>query len=119
MSMREYWTAKGIVPRWQWVLAYLAIAAAFALTVYSLNQDSMATQDAIVRECKQTNATNIRTKAVLVKVADEDMRQAADAARERKQNPELFKNEIRDRRDATLALIDALAPVRDCDNLIR
>jgi hypothetical protein len=114
--MRSYWKAG--VSRWQLLLAYVFIAAAFATSVSALNRDNEATKAAITRECRQTNLRNINTKKVLVARANLDIAKAAANAKARKQNPELFKKEIEGRRDVTLALIDALAPVRDCAHIV-
>ena len=116
--MKAYWTNKGCVSRWQLALAYVFIAVAFAISVSNLNEDNEATQTALTRECQQTNARNISTKKVLVARAAIDIKKAEANAKARKQNPELFKKEIEGRRDVTLALIDALAPVQNCQKLI-
>lgn len=119
MFTKEFWTAKGVISRWQLFLAYVLIAGAFGLTAGNLHRDSQATKETIVRECKETNARNVSTKASLVAAAAKDIAKAEANAKARKQNPELFKNEIEGRRDVTLALIDTLAPKRDCNNLVR
>ena len=108
--MRRYWTATGVIPRWQLILAYILIAGAFAFTTYNVVHDGQNTQEAIVRECQVTNQRHDDTYKSLVDAAaiDEDNAKTGAA-----------KAEVRRRRDVTLALIDALAPKRDCDNLIR
>ena len=115
--MKAYWTQG--VARWQLLLAYVFIAFAFAFSIYTVNDTSQANKATIERECRETNAKNVSSKATLRAVAAQDIAQADEAARERKQNPELFKNEIADRRDATLALLDTVLPVKDCGTLVR
>lgn len=115
---KYYWTAKGVIPRWQITLAYVFIAFAFAISVSGLHQDNEATQAVLTRECIDTNHRNKATKATLIAAAKKDIAKAEQNARDRKLNPELFRNEIEGRRDVTLALIDALVPVRDCKNLV-
>jgi multisubunit Na+/H+ antiporter MnhE subunit len=114
--MKAYW--KQGVARWQLLLAYIFIGIAFAVAVSALSEDNEATQSAITRDCRETNLRNIQTKKILIKRSSIDIAKATANAKARKQNPELFKKEIEGRRDVTLALIDALAPVRNCATLV-
>lgn len=116
---REYWTERGIIPRWQLFVAYVLIALAFAFSSLSLHEQAEANTQAIIVQCQETNHRNEITKHTLIVKAAEDIRKAEANAKARKQNPELFKNEIEGRRDVTLALIDGLVPKRDCDHIVK
>lgn len=69
-------------------------------------QRSTAVHDA----CEQTNARNAKTSAALIKGSSQDLMTAKSEA---------ARAEIRRRRDVTLALIDTLVPVENCEQKAR
>lgn len=111
--LREWW-GSGLGYRDVWMFAITGLVLlSLIIAVARIDQIS----EERVRECQQTNARNIETKKRLRAAAAADIAKAEEAALERQQNPELFRNEIEGRRDVTLALIDALAPVDNCDEI--
>lgn len=79
------------------------------------NQDfAKAIQDqrreSIRTSCQAQNERNKATRDALTEGSDEDIRNA---------QTEAAKNEIRRRRDVTIALIDALAPRDNCEEAVR
>jgi hypothetical protein len=67
-------------------------------------------QAAVLRSCQETNDRNRDTSARLNAAAAKDI-----ASRD----TEAEKNEVRRRRDVTLGLIDALVPLRDCQQIVK
>ena len=72
--------------------------------------DIQAQREKSVRsQCEDQNARNTATSDALIKAAKEDADKRVTAA---------AKKEVERRRDVTLALIDALQPVRNCDDVV-
>jgi hypothetical protein len=94
------------------VLIALAVAAyPIVLLVDAKNDLSNAVeaiQDSRVEVCTETNMRNSATKKSLNDAAAIDIENAPTQA---------AKEEVARRRDVTLALIDALAPIRNCEEL--
>lgn len=63
-------------------------------------------RESIITGCRTQNARNEATKEALTSGSDQDIRNAPT---------EEAKDEVRRRRDVTLALIDALAPADNCE----
>lgn len=66
-------------------------------------------KDSIRRACEESNKRNEDTSTALTVAAGEDIQNAPNMA---------AQEEIRRRRDVTLALIDLIAPKRDCDKAV-
>jgi hypothetical protein len=97
------WIRRGLV-----AYAIIGIACAVALVGFGIALDRITdNRELFVRaECEKTNQRNTDTSNQLIGLAAEDAQNRKTAA---------GKIEVQRRRDVTLALIDALAPVEDCD----
>lgn len=67
-------------------------------------------RDSILESCTAQNKRHDGSVAALVKGSDEDQANAPNEA---------ARKEIRRRRDVTIALLDALAPVEDCQQKVK
>lgn len=67
-------------------------------------------RDTILAECEMTNARNKATQTALKQGSDQDIANAPTQA---------AKQEIMRRRDVTVALINAVLPVQDCQSLVK
>lgn len=95
----RYWRAKGVIPRWQLVLVYVLIAAATAIGFAQVNKAIDQVQASRVRTCDDNAQKNRDT----VKELDAQIRKTTDPVRRAR----AIRN-----RDATIALINTLAPPR-------
>lgn len=102
---RAYWTEVGVIPRWQLVAVYLLIAgggvAGFHQSSGARDEIQQSRHEAVVRTCREQNARHNRT----IKKLDSLIAREGNAARGRR---------ARQRRDSTVALIDALVPKKNC-----
>jgi hypothetical protein len=105
-----------VIPRWQLVAVYVLIVAAGALGITqtqhvahradALARDIQAQRvSSIVQSCEQQNARHDATIATL----DRLIRQQPAGQRRRAERS----------RASTVLLIDALAPMRDCQKVLR
>lgn len=67
-------------------------------------------RDTVFNSCTSTNERNKATQAALKKGSDEDIKNAPTEA---------AKQEIARRRDVTIAIINAVLPVQDCESLVK
>lgn len=109
---KRYWTATGVIPRWQLVAVYLAFATACAIGFEQQHEQSQAIQtqraESIRRQCEDQNRRNKATIARL----DLRLKQL-----EEKAGP-VAAARARASRDFTVALIDSLAPPQNCDDVV-
>lgn len=132
-TRREYWTARGVVPRWQFLLVYLVVvvvgiigferignqsdtAADLARETHSLAQQTaqlartiqLQRLDGIRRGCEDQNRRHDGT----IRALDDVIARVVRDAPER-------KTELARARAQNVLLINALAPKQDCDRLVR
>lgn len=90
-----------------WIVILIGVTSTLGLVGYGFALAEIQSQRLEV--CVDGNTRHDNTSAQLVKLAAED---------EAQRKTEAAKAEVRRRRDVTLGLIDALAPHRDCDELV-
>lgn len=103
----DRWFRRGLA-----IVALIGLCCAGALVgVYIVLGELTNTREEFTRsQCEAQNKHNTDTSGQLTVLAQID---------EKKRKTEAGKTEVRRRRDVTLALIDALAPVRDCEYLVK
>lgn len=99
----ERWFKRGLAA---FVIIALCSTAALIGFGINLNQIKDNRERYTRTECENTNKRNHDTSAQLTEAAQADID---------KRHTQAGKDEVTRRRDVTLALIDALAPVRNCD----
>ena len=102
----QRWFIRGLV-----AFAIIALCSTAALVGFGLNLNQIKDNRRLfVRSyCETTNARHESATTALTVGSNEDIAKAPNEA---------AANEIRRRRDVTLALIDAIAPVEDCEFLV-
>jgi hypothetical protein len=103
----DRWFRRGLI-----IIALIGLCCAAALGgVYLVLGEVAETRRDFTRsQCEAQNKHNRDTSAQLTALALQD---------EKERKTEEAKEEVRRRRDVTLALIDALAPEQDCDYLVK
>jgi hypothetical protein len=115
-DLRNYWTARGVIPRWQYLTVYVAITAVFIGGLAKSNQLSHKAQNlaeqiqrqrvsVVGTSCQEQNARHDATITQL----DQLIRKVPASRRQR----------ARESRAGTVLLIDALVPKRDCAEVLR
>lgn len=101
----EKWLKRGII-----AFAIIGVTSMLGLVGFSVNLGSIkdARKEFVRITCLDTNQRHDKTYEQLIALANADQARAPDEA---------AREEIRRRRDVTLALIDALAPKQDCTYL--
>lgn len=97
------WFRRGLI-----AYAIIGIAVTVALVGYGFVLDEIRNtrEEFVRRDCEATNSRHDQATNALIAGSDEDIEKAP--------TPEA-KAEIRRRRDVTLALINTVTPVQDCD----
>lgn len=107
-SWRAYWTAKGVIPRWQLVAVYLLITGIGIAGFYSINQALDRIQQSRVEACDAAADRNRDTKA--------------EINRQIELLPEPRKTRAKQQAAATFGIINTLTPARthaQCVELVR
>ena len=133
---RNYWTAVGVIPRWQLVAVYLFIAAIGIVAIGSVARQS----DEIEAQANRATALAIQNRQLSKASAElarrvqqqrldgirsncEDQnRKHGDTIRSLRASARRLKiprSEWPERLGPTIRLINALAEVRDCDTVIK
>jgi hypothetical protein len=103
----DRWFRRGLI-----IMAFIGLCCAAAIggTWIALGEIQDTREEFVRSQCESQNKHNKDTSAQLIGLAALD---------EKRRKTEAGKEEVRNRRDVTLALIEALAPKQDCDFLVR
>lgn len=115
-DLRAYWMARGVIPRWQYLLVYVLIVGAGA---FGFAQTHAAQQRAehLARQVAAQRLAAIRSTCEEQNVRHDQTLRTLD--RLIAKVPPDRRAQARRSRASTVLLIDALAPKRDCDQRVR
>ena len=113
---KGYWTQRGVMPRWTLIGAYVLITLVFVVTAKWSHDASVKASQAAVEIQSQ------RVAAVRMSCQDQNRRHDETIATLDKliaQVPGSRRQRAKESRNSTVLLINALAPKRDCEAVVR